>query len=201
MAGMIGGITNTAMGTVGGIFSAIAGIKADKKLSSLIKEDPKYTSSPYAAKTLGLAQTLLNSRMPGAASRERNIYGAGANAMGNINRNVTDSSQALALGAGIQGQQGSQFNDLAMQEGQDYYQKLGNLNQAYGGMTQEHDKLFDDEVRRWQDQVNMVMTQYKMRQKGGERCRPVGVRPFKYGRNGRHGWWFSRRWRLRKQYR
>lgn len=167
MAGMIGGITQTAMGTVGGIFSAIAGIKADKKLSKLIEQDPSYTSSPYAAKTLGLAETLLNSRMAGAATRERNIYGAGANAMGNINRNVTDSSQALALGAGIQGQQGQQFNDLQMQEGQDYYNKLNNLNQANAGMTEEHRNLFDDSVRRWQDQVNTVMTQYKMRQKGG----------------------------------
>lgn len=167
MAGMIGGISTTAMGMVGTLFNSIAGIKADKKLSKLIEQDPKYTSSPYAAKTLGLAQTLLNSRMPGAATRERNIYGAGANAYGNIGRNVTDSSQALALGAGIQGQEGQQFNDMQLQEGQDYYQKLGNLNQAYGGMTAEHDKLFDDEVRRWQDQVNTVLTQYKMRRQGG----------------------------------
>lgn len=166
MAGMIGGISTSAMQLVGGIFGSIAGIKADKKLSELIKQDPKYTSSPYAANTLGLSQTLLNSRMGGAAARERNIYGAGANAMGNISRNVTDSSQALALGAGIQGQQGAQFGDLAIQEGQDFNQKVSNLNQANQGMTQEHKDLFDDEVRRWQDQVNTVMTQYKMRQKG-----------------------------------
>jgi len=162
-AGIQGGL-----GTVGTIFGIVAGMKWDKEMSKLKDKDPRYTSSPYAAKTLGLAQTLLNSRMPGAASRERNIYGAGANAMGNINRNVTDSSQALALGAGIQGQQGSQFNDLAMQEGQDYYNKVNNLNQAYGGMTQEHDKLFDDEVRRWQDQVNIITAQYKARKQGGQ---------------------------------
>lgn len=168
MAGMIGGITNTAMSTVGGIFNAIAGIKADKRLSQLIKEDPKYTSSPYAAKTLGLAQTLLNSRMAGASAREKNIFGAGANAMGNVTRNATDSSQALALGAGIQGQQNDAFGSLQMQEGQDYYNKLNNLNQANQGMTAEHKDLFDDQVRRWQDQVNTVMTQYKMRTRGGD---------------------------------
>lgn len=168
MAGMIGGITNTAMSTVGGIFNAKAGIKADKRLSQLIKEDPKYTSSPYAAKTLGLAQTLLNSRMAGASAREKNIFGAGANAMGNVTRNATDSSQALALGAGIQGQQNDAFGSLQMQEGQDYYNKLNNLNQANQGMTAEHKDLFDDQVRRWQDQVNTVMTQYKMRTRGGD---------------------------------
>ena len=51
---MIGPIIQGAMGTVGTIFNSIAGIKADKKLSKLIKEDPKYTSSPYAAKHLPL---------------------------------------------------------------------------------------------------------------------------------------------------
>lgn len=175
MAGMIGGITNTAMSTVGGIFSAIAGMKADKQLSKLIEKDPRYTSSPYAANTLGLAQTLLNSRMAGASAREKNIYGAGANAMGNINRNVTDSSQALALGAGIQGQQNDAFGQLQMQEGQDYYNKLNNLNQANQGMTAEHKDLFDDEVRRWQDQVNTVLTQYKMRQAGGNNISQWGA--------------------------
>jgi len=172
---MIGPIIQGAMGTVGTIFNSIAGIKADKKLSKLIKEDPKYTSSPYAAKTLALAETLLNSRMPGAAARERNIYGSGANAMSGITRNATDSSQALAAAAGIQGQQTDAFNSLQMQEGQDYYNKLNNLNAAYGGMTQEHKDMFDDEVRRWQDQVNTVLTQYKMRRQGGNDWSQMGA--------------------------
>jgi hypothetical protein len=167
MAGMIGGITQTAMGTVGGIFSAIAGIKADKKLDKLLETDPQYTSSPYAANNLGLAQTLLNSRMAGAASRQNNISSSGANVRAGITRNATDSSQALALMAGTQGQQDQSFNDLAVQEGQDAVQKQQQLFGANRDMTAEHKDLFDDSVRRWQDQVNTVMTQYKMRQKGG----------------------------------
>jgi hypothetical protein len=174
MAGMIGGITSTAMGTVGQIFSSIAGIKADKQLSKLIKEDPKYTSSPYAANNLGMAQQLLNSRMAGASAREKNIQTSGANARAGIGRNVTDSSQALALMAGIQGQEGQQYNDLAMQEGQDAAMKQQNLFGANQGMTAEHKDLFDDEVRRWQDQVNTVMTQYKMRTKGGSDIGQLG---------------------------
>lgn len=167
MAGMIGGITNTAMSTVGGIFSAIAGIKADKKLSSLIKEDPAYTSSPYAANNLGMAQQLLNSRMAGASAREKNILTSGANVRAGIGRNATDSSQALALMAGTQGQQDDSFGNLAEQEAQDAAMKQQNLFGANQGMTAEHKDLFDDSVRRWQDQVNTVMTQYKMRTKGG----------------------------------
>lgn len=162
-AGIQGGL-----GTVGTIFGIVAGMKWDKELSKLKEKNPKYTSSPYAAKTLALAETLLNSRMPGAAARERNIYGSGANAMAGVTRNATDASQALATAAGIQGQQTDAFNSLQMQEGQDYYNKLNNLNAAYGGMTQEHKDLFDDEVRRWQDQVNIITAQYKARKQGGQ---------------------------------
>lgn len=167
MAGMIGGITQTAMSTVGGIFNAIAGIKADKKLDKLLEKDPKYTSSPYAANNLGMAQQLLNSRMAGAGARERNIQTSGANVRAGIGRNATDSSQALALMAGTQGQEANQYNDLAIQEGQDAAMKQQNLFGANQGMTAEHKDMFDDEVRRWQDQVNTVMTQYKMRRQGG----------------------------------
>lgn len=172
---MIGPIIQGAMGTVGTIFNSIAGIRADKKLDKLLEKDPQYTISPYAQNTLGLAKTLLNARMAGAAARERNIYGAGANAMANVNRNATDASQALALGAGIQGQQNDAFGQMQQLEGQDYYNKLNNLNQANAGMTEEHRNVFDDSVRRWQDQVNTVMTQYKMRRQGGNDWSQMGA--------------------------
>ncbi|MES2287379.1 MAG: hypothetical protein V4547_16925 [Bacteroidota bacterium] len=175
MAGMIGGITSTAMGTVGTIFSAIAGMKADKKLSSLLKEDPAYTSSPYAANNLGMAQQLLNSRMAGSASRNRGIASAGANARAGITRNVTDASQALAIMSGIQGHEEEGYNSLAEQEAQDANMKQQNLFGANTAMTAEHKDLFDDSVRRWQDQVNTVMTQYKMRKQGGSDIGQLGA--------------------------
>ncbi len=174
MAGMIGGITQTAMGTVGTIFSAIAGMKADKKLDEHLKNDPRYTSSPYAQNNLGMAQQLLNSRMAGLGAREKNIQTSGANARAGISKNVTDSSQALAMMAGIQGQEGQQYNDLAMQEAQDAQMKQQNLFGANRDMTAEHKDLFDDEVRRWQDQVNTTMTQYKMRKQGGSDIGQLG---------------------------
>ncbi len=162
-AGIQGGL-----GTVGTIFGIVAGMKWDKEMSKLKDKDPRYTTSPYAQNTLGLAQTLLNARMAGAAGRERNILGNQANAMAGVNRNVTDASQAAALAAGLQGGSNQAYNDLQMQENQDYYNKLNNLNQANQGMTQEHKDLFDDEVRRWQDQVNIITAQYKARKQGGQ---------------------------------
>ena len=174
MAGMIGGITQTAMSTVGTIFSAIAGMKWDKEMDKLKEKDPRYTSSPYAANNLGMAQQLLNSRMAGANARERNIQTSGANVRAGIGRNATDSSQALALMAGTQGMEGQQYNDLAIQEGQDAYQKQNNLFNANKDMTVEHKDLFDDEVRRWQDQVNMITAQYKARKQGGSDIGQLG---------------------------
>lgn len=174
MGSMIGGISGMAMNTVGTIFGAVAGIKADKKLSKLLEQDPTYTQSPYAKERYELAKTLLNSRMAGAATMERGIYGGAANAYGNIGRNTTDSSQALALAAGIQGQAGDQFTKLGQLEGEDYYKKLGNLTGAQEGMTQEHKDLFDDAVRRWQDKVNINQAQYAMRQQGAKNINSYG---------------------------
>ena len=174
-AAAIGGAVASSGGSGGSVNKPYSAKNTNKRLGEFAENDPKYTSSPYAAKTLALAETLLNSRMPGAAARERNIYGSGANAMSGITRNATDSSQALAAAAGIQGQQTDAFNSLQMQEGQNYYNKLNYLNSAYGGMTQEHKDMFDDEVRRWQDQVNTVLTQYKMRRQGGNDWSQMGA--------------------------
>lgn len=161
-AGIQGGL-----GTVGTIFNIVAGLKWDKELSKLKNENPIYTSSPYAQNTLGLAQTLLNSRMAGVGRYEKGIYGNTANQIANINRNATDSSQALALAAGAQGSANDAFGNLQGMELQDSYRKLANLNEANQGMTQEHKDLFDDSVRRWQDQVNIITAQYKARKQGG----------------------------------
>ncbi len=171
---MIGTVVGGAMGTVGGIFSSIAGMRWDKEMDKLRNENPSYTSSPYAANNLGMAQQLINSRMAGANARERNIQTSGANVRAGIGRNATDSSQALALMAGTQGMEGQQYNDLAIQEGQDAAMKQQNLMGANNAMTAEHKDLFDDSVRRWQDQVNIITAQYKARKEGGQSFTNMG---------------------------
>jgi hypothetical protein len=174
MAQLVGPIIGGALGTVGTIFGAVAGMKADKKLSQLQKEDPVYHGSPYAHQQLGLAQSLLNARMPGAAAQERNIYSNQANYLGQVNRNATDSSQALALAGMAQGQTNQAFNQLGIQEAQDYNNRLQNMNQAYGVATEDKRAVFDDRVRRWQDQVNILMAQNSMRQAGAQSISNLG---------------------------
>lgn len=103
-----------------------------------------------------MAQSLLNARMPGASAMERNIYGNQANQLANVNRNATDSSQALALGAAAQGQTNQAFQNLGVQEQQDYYNRLQNYTGAQQGVIQEGDKVYQDKVRRFQDLAGLT---------------------------------------------
>lgn len=138
-------------GIIGGIGGLISAGGANKKLDQLLKQDPTYQANPLASQRLGLAQTLLNARMPGASSVERNIYGNQANQLANVNRNATDGSQALAAGAAAQGQTNQAFQQLGQQESQDYQRRYGNLVGAQQGEIQEGDKVYQDQVRRFSD--------------------------------------------------
>lgn len=139
------------VGLIGGIGSIFGNRKSNRDLQRLIGQDPTYKANPLAAQRLGLAQTLLNARMPGAAAAERNIYGNQANTMANVNRNATDASQALAMAAASQGQANQAFGNLATQEAQDYQRRYGNLVGAQEGQIQEGDKVYQDQVRRFGD--------------------------------------------------
>jgi len=136
------------LGAIGGIINSFT---SGNKLKKLYSQEPQYQVSPYASQRLSMAQNLLNARMPGATSMERNIYGNQANQLANVNRNATDSSQALALGSAAQGQTNQAFQNLGTQEQQDYYNRLQNLSGAQQGMIQEGDKVYQDQVRRFQD--------------------------------------------------
>ena len=104
--------------------------KANRELKNLMKQDPTYQADPrvmqMANQRLGLANTLLNARMPGASAAERNIYTNQANQLAGLNRGATDASQALAVAAGIGGQTNQAFENLGQQEAQDYYRRLEN---------------------------------------------------------------------------
>lgn len=140
-----------AIGGIGAIGSLFGSRRANRKLEQLMKANPAYQENPIARERMALAQQLLNARMPGAASIERNIYNTQANTLGQIQRNATNSSDALALAAGVQGQTNQAFQDLGIQENQDYYNRLNNLGTAQQGVIAEGDKVYQDQVRRFQD--------------------------------------------------
>lgn len=164
-AAAIGGAVASSGGSGGSSKKRYSAKHTMKTLDAMGNVDPLYGGSPYAENNLGMAQQLLNSRMAGAQSFSNNIATGGANARAGIGRGVTDSSQALALMAGIQGQEGQQYGDLATQEAQDAAMKQQNLIGANKDMTAEGDKIYDSIKNKWQDQVNIAMTNYKIRTK------------------------------------
>lgn len=151
------------LGAIGGIVNMFT---SGSRLKSLMAQEPVYQANPVAAQRMALANTLLNARMPGASAMERNIYGNQANQMANVNRNATDSSQALAMGAAAQGQTNQAFQNLGVQEQQDYYNRLQNLTGAQQGMIAEGDKVFQDKVRRFQDMAGITGAQMQNTQQG-----------------------------------
>jgi hypothetical protein len=143
------------LGLIGGVGKGIQRGKANRELKRLMGSMPQYKENPLFAQRLNLAQTLLNARMPGAAAAERNIYQTQANQMANVQRGATSGSDVLLAGAGAAGQAGQAFDQLAQAEMADYQRRYGNLAQAQDAQAAEQQRLFEDQLRRYQMQTQL----------------------------------------------
>lgn len=135
---------------IGRLFGGNKQKKEAKKINPIWQQ---YQTNPYAKAQLGLAQNMFGGRMAGAPQMERNILANQAGTVANINRNATDGSQALAMAAATQGQTNNAFSNLQMQEQQNKYSMLNNLNQAYGQMVDEGDKVYQSQLQKYQMDV------------------------------------------------
>lgn len=153
-------LAGAALGGIGALGKIIFGggqRKEGKKINPVFNQ---YKTNPYAKQQLGIAQQLFNGRMAGAGNLENNILKNQQTFNSNINRNATDSSQALALAAAGQGQTNNSLQDLQTQEQQNKYGMLQNLNQAYGGMVSEGNKEYESMLQKFQmdtQQKNALM--------------------------------------------
>jgi hypothetical protein len=188
-----GTLLGIGTGIVGAVGKMIQRGKNNKMLNSLLAKDPNYKENPIAAQRLSLAQTLLNARMPGAARAERNIYGSQANSVGNILRTATDSSQAMAMEAAINGQTDNAFGNLQDQEVQDYQRKYGNLIGAQEGMINEGDKVFNDNVRRFGNETQIRGAQAQNKQDNWGDISNLGFGIADFGMNGGFNNMFKKR--------
>ncbi len=184
-------LASTAMGLIGGIGKLFGRKKANKELNKLQAQDPRYTANPEAEKRLGLANSLLNARMPGAASIEKNIYTSGANANANFSRNAGDSTQALLGGAAIAGQQGKQLNDLGIEEANDYQRRYQNQVGAQQGVINEQDKVYNDDVRRFGDKAQIQGAISQNKQQNWQDFSNLGFGMADFGVNGGFGGLFG----------
>lgn len=143
------------IGVVGAVGKMFSRAKANKDMKNLLGKDPAYNINPIAQERLALAQTMLNARMPGAIQTERNINRNQANQLSFLDRNSSDASQLLSLGAETQGRTNDAFTDLGINESQDYQRRYSNLLGAQEGMINEGDKVYNDQVRRFGDETQL----------------------------------------------
>lgn len=155
-----------AIGAAGAIGKMFGRGKANRQLRQLMKLNPEYKENPLAKERLGLARTLLNARTPGAAAVERNIFSNQATTMANAGRAATDASQLLSVGAASQAQTNQGLADLGLMETQDYQRRYQNQSMAQEGVIREQDKVYQDKVRRFQDQLAAQGVMSQNRQAG-----------------------------------
>lgn len=154
------GMAAGVVGTIGKMFSRA---KNNRELEDLLKQDPSYSINPLAQQRLGLAQTLLNARMPGSQARENRIFSNQASNQYNVGRTATDASQALLMNATGQGQTNQAFGDLGMDEANYFQQNLNNLTGAQEGMIQEGNKVYEDQVRKYGNKMQIKGAQAENR--------------------------------------
>lgn len=135
---------------LGAPFKIGLGIFQNLKANKIKPQWEQYQTNPYAQKRLGAANNLFNSRMAGAAEMERNIFSNQASAIGNVNKNATDASQALAAASGIGANTNQAFGQLQNAEMQNKYAMLNNLNNAYAQMIGEGDKVHNSKMQKFQ---------------------------------------------------
>lgn len=157
-------LAGLAIGAVGAIGKAFGRGKANKQMDTLLAKNPVYSENPLARQRLGLAQTLLNARMPGAAAVERNLFTNQATQLNRLDRGATDASQALAAAAGIGAGTDNSLMQLGVTEAQDYQRRLNNLTNAQEGVIAEGDKVFQDQTRRYNDEFSVRGAQQQNRQ-------------------------------------
>jgi len=140
------------VGTAASMFSKH---QANKKLKEMEKNMPTYSMDEGVKKRLGLSQTLLNARMPGAAAAERNIYQTQANQMAGAQRGATSGNELLLAGSGAAAQAGQQFGALNQAENADYQRRYGNVSSATDAMAAEKQAEFANKMQNYQQSVAM----------------------------------------------
>lgn len=111
--------------------------------------DPTYQESKYATEQLNLARNAQNARMPGSQQLESNAFRNQANTLLNLSRVGTSPQQMAAAAGAVQSNTNNALGQLALQEAGYKNQMLGNLNNALQGMTIEQNKVYNDQLRKY----------------------------------------------------
>lgn len=142
------------MGVFGAINSFITAHKQKKEAKRIHPVNTTYETNPAISNLYSEGKNLYQGRMAGAAQADQNILNTQANTLNTVQNNATSGSQALAVAAGVQGQTDQSFQDLAVKEAQDKQNKFGIYSHVSQLMAQEGDKVYQDKLRNYYDDLN-----------------------------------------------
>jgi len=151
-----------ALAAGGQIMTMVQRAKANQTLRDAMKNMPK------APRMTGLAQTLLNAKMPGAANLETQLNKTYASQIANMQRGATSGNQLILGGAGAAGQLNQGYNQLQQLDAQDYQRRLQYLNTAqqsdFANTMQEYQnrlgiqgQINQNQQANWGDMSNLGM--------------------------------------------
>ena len=128
----------------------ISGAKQTKEAKAIKPNWQQYQTNPFARKQLEAAQNAYADPSMGTrAGFQRNIMSNFGNAASYADNNISDGSQGLAYKAGLLGQSNEAISNENMNFMQNKANMLGNLNQAYGTMIGEGDKVYESMLQKY----------------------------------------------------
>ena len=162
----------------GGLFNIFSGAKMMREARAIKPDyysfnDPRLAGmeSQYAKQMLGRAQMQVNSRMPGAAARERQLQTSMAGSQAAITRGAVDPTMAMQSILATQAAANDQVNAQLAQEAQFQQQREASLMGAQGTMISERDKALAERNTKFQ----MDMAQKNALRNAGQQAISSGI--------------------------
>lgn len=152
------GLVAAGIGTVG---KAIGRSQANKQMKKLLAEQPKYKENPLAAQQYALAQNMFNAQMPGTQQYMSGIERTRASQIAAAERGGGNTLLAAAA-AGGQANEASQA--LAGQQAAYKQSAYGNVAAANQGLIGEQDKVYNDQLRQYQNRAQLEGAMQENRQ-------------------------------------
>lgn len=142
------------MGLFSAVNSLIQGGKQKRMAKRINPVQTTYETSKPIENLYAEGQNLYEGRMAGATQQEQNLLTSGANFSAAVDRSATSGSQAIAAKAAGLATTDQGFQDLALKEAEDKQRRFGVLSNVSQLMAQEGDKVYQDKLRKYYDDLN-----------------------------------------------
>jgi hypothetical protein len=175
------GLVAAGIGSVG---KAIGRSQANKQMKKLLAEQPKYQENPLAGQQYALAQNMFNAQMPGTQQYLSGIERTRASQIAAAERGG-DNTLLAAAAAGGQANEAGQA--LAGQQAAYKQSAYGNVAAANQGLIGEQDKVYNDQLRQYQNRAQIEGAINENRQNTWGDIANAGLGVASMGMNGAFG--------------